>query len=104
MELGTHTAYELTVPRNWTLYVSHGQPVRRLVVFVHGFKGRSVKTWLDFPAAGSRPWWREADLLFVGYKSLRDNITSVANRLPRELPKVLSQPATRSYGSQRCTS
>ncbi len=62
-------------------------------MFVHGFNGRSVKTWLDFPVAGgSRDWWRQADLLFVGYQSLRDNISGVAGRLRRELPRFYPNP------------
>lgn len=89
-----HTPVPLAEPRNWTLYVSHSHvPVKRLVMFVHGFRGRAVSTWLDFPSAGEhRAWWREADLLFVGYGSTRENISGVAHRIRREIPRFFPAP------------
>jgi hypothetical protein len=77
--------YDLEDPDRWVLYVSPSdEPVMGLVVFVHGFGGKTVGTWLDFPvmdlANPENRWWREADLLFVGYESMRDSITAVANR------------------------
>lgn len=46
----SHSFVELDDPERWTFFVSHhDHPVRRLVVFVHGFRGESVGTWLDFP-------------------------------------------------------
>lgn len=94
MSQGTsHTPFDVPTLEGWTLYVAHSEQVNRLVVFVHGFNGRSVKTWLNFPEAGDhREWWRDADLLFIGYKSLRENITGVANRVRRELPLFYPDP------------
>lgn len=89
----THSPYRVTQPEGWVLYVSHRLSVKRLVVFVHGFTGKAVKTWNKFPAAGdAREWWDEADMLFVGYQSLRDDITGVAHRLRRELPRFYPLP------------
>jgi alpha-beta hydrolase superfamily lysophospholipase len=69
------------------LYVSNAQP-ERLVVFVHGFRGRAIDTWQRFPESGqTSEWWRASDMLFVGYDSVRDTITGVAARLRRELPR-----------------
>lgn len=60
-------------------------------MFVHGFRGESVGTWLDFPLIDAgRPenlWWAESDLLFIGYDSIKENIAGVANRIRRNLPR-----------------
>jgi pimeloyl-ACP methyl ester carboxylesterase len=85
----THAVRHLAerYPAGWVLFVSHSTP-HRLVVFVHGFKGRAVTTWLRFPAgAEDRAWWRESDMLYVGYDSTRDSIAGTATRLRRELPR-----------------
>lgn len=89
--------YDLDHPDRWVMYVSpSNEPVIRLVVFVHGFGGKSVKTWLDFPrvdlARADNGWWRESDLLFVGYSSTRDSITAVANRIRSELHRFYPKP------------
>jgi pimeloyl-ACP methyl ester carboxylesterase len=74
----------------------HSGQVRRLVVFIHGFMGKTVTTWLDFPRIdASHPeniWWLESDLLFVGYRSTRDDITGVANRIRQNLDHFYPQP------------
>jgi hypothetical protein len=90
----SHTPNQLHSPPGWTLYVSHhDQSVHRLAVFVHGFNGRAVSSWLDFQEAGAdREWWQETDLLFIGYDSLKENISGVANRIRRELPKFFPLP------------
>jgi pimeloyl-ACP methyl ester carboxylesterase len=78
----------------WTIYVSHSEhPVERLVVFVHGFAGNAVKTWLQFPnIEDDQEWWAASDLLFVGYRSTKDSVTGVAHALRRELPAFYPQP------------
>ncbi|WP_396922931.1 esterase/lipase family protein [Mycolicibacterium sp.] len=89
--------YDLEDPKRWAFFVSpSNETVSRLVVFVHGFGGKTVKTWLDFPeidlARAENDWWRESDLLFVGYSTRRDSITSVANRIRKELPRFYPTP------------
>ncbi|MBE1552269.1 hypothetical protein GGC64_006356 [Mycobacterium sp. OAS707] len=84
-------------PAGWTLYVSRNPSVRRLVVFVHGFNGKPVKTWLNFPD-GSRykGWWQESDLLFFGYNSVREGIGNTANRLRSQIPYFYPTPYRRA--------
>lgn len=74
------------------MYVSHGSG-NRLVVFIHGFGGRATSTWDDFRFSGKfSSWWRDADMLFVGYDSTKDNITAVANRIRRNIPRFYPLP------------
>lgn len=69
------------------------RPPTRLVVFVHGFNGNSLNTWLQFPNfPDNRAWWETADLLFVKYDSLRENIAGVANRIRQMLPAYYPAP------------
>jgi pimeloyl-ACP methyl ester carboxylesterase len=87
----THERRTLAAPSGWVIYLSHDQPTR-LVVFVHGFMGDPIGTWQRFPGgARDRAWWRACDMLFVGYDSVRDNITGVAARLRRWLPQLYPQ-------------
>lgn len=61
---------------------NHTKTVKRLVVFVHGFKGDGLKTWGQFPnPGGHREWWLESDMLFIDYKSTRDGPVGVAHRI-----------------------
>lgn len=92
-----YTPIRLSAPKQWVLYAStYGGHVKRLVVFVHGFMGSAVETWLDFPDVGKTEsptdWWQESDLLFVGYRSTKDDITGVANRIRQNLPRFYPQP------------
>jgi pimeloyl-ACP methyl ester carboxylesterase len=76
-----HSPRTLDEPSGWVIYLSHSQP-ERLVVFVHGFGGKAISSWQQFPlgAVGS-DWWRHSDMLFVGYPSKSDDISGVADRL-----------------------
>lgn len=88
----THSAFTIADPRSWMLHVSHIR-ARRLVVFVHGFRGRATSTWNKFPQSGQvGKWWQESDMLFVGYESMRENISSVADRLNTRLPHFYPTP------------
>lgn len=70
------------------LYVSANPPVR-LVVFVHGFGGKAVKTWQQFPeCTATDEWWNESDLLFVEYKSRRETIKGVADRIRESMDVI----------------
>jgi pimeloyl-ACP methyl ester carboxylesterase len=77
-------------PQRWVLLLSDRVPTR-LIVFVHGFRGGAVSSWQRFPLSTQNGWWRSSDLLFVGYDSTRDNITGVAKRLCRQLPRFYPQ-------------
>lgn len=88
----THSAVHVRNPESWVLYVSNTF-ASRLVVFVHGFGGKSTSTWQGFPDCQKRgTWWRNADMLFIGYKSSRDSITGVSNRIRRNLPFFYPSP------------
>lgn len=93
----SHSLCELDDPDRWAFFVSHSDAtVKRLVVFIHGFRGEAVGTWMDFPMIdGHHPdhaWWAEADLLFIGYDSTREEITGIANRIRKYLPKFYPLP------------
>ena len=65
------------VPGSFRLFYSSAvaPPARRLIVFVHGFGGSAVKTWRAFyEGQDAYQWWRESDLVFFGYRSLRDEV------------------------------
>jgi hypothetical protein len=93
----SHTARWLDDPHQWAFFVSHyeGQ-VKRLIVFVHGFRGESVGTWIDFPFIdATRPenlWWYESDYLFVSYNSTKDTINGVANRIRGHMARFYPAP------------
>ena len=83
----THSERRPTDPKGWVFHVSHAQP-ERLVVFVHGFRGEAVDTWQQFPLSGQhRVWWRTSDMVFVGYRSQKESIKGVADRLREHLPR-----------------
>ena len=68
----THSANHLREPDGWVFFGSHARP-RRLIAFVHGFRGRALSTWGDFPYSGGRSEYiRESDMLFVEYDSTRE--------------------------------
>lgn len=67
---------------------------RRLVIFIHGFRGSATGTWGKFLGDHSAdPWWSEADLLFVGYDSMRESIIGVADRLRSMLDDFYPLPS-----------
>lgn len=83
-----HSPVEVANPggrRDWILYLSATAPVR-LVVFVHGFGGKTVNTWNEFQQSGhAGAWWRESDMLFVGYESLQERPGETAAWIRRRL-------------------
>lgn len=96
----SHFPYRDSGHTGWTLHVSHSNSaVVRLVVFVHGYDGDAVKTWADFPKGPRvRPWWGDADLLFVAYRSMRETIKGTADRLRDSLPRFYPRPLPAAMG------
>lgn len=81
----------------WMLYASRTEPVR-LIVFVHGFGGKTVKAWNEFALSGATSaWWRECDMLFIGYDSLRERPGETAAWLRRRLPDFYPAPPTELF-------
>ena len=81
-------------------YVSHAPP-RRLLIFVHGFGGNAVATWSgmgNFDA--SDHFWREADLVFFDYDSLRESIKGVADRLRKCVDRYYPAPSGDLSGNE----
>ena len=89
MEAVHHSPVDIANPggrRKWVLYLSALEPVR-LIVFVHGFGGKTVRAWHEFDSSGrTGAWWRESDLLFVGYESLKERPGETAAWIRRRLP------------------
>lgn len=88
----THVQFKVVRKlRDWEMFVSRTR-AKRLIVFVHGFRGKTVATWNQFHKSGQiGQWWQESDMLFVGYK-FRESIRSVADALVRELPEFYPIP------------
>jgi pimeloyl-ACP methyl ester carboxylesterase len=59
----------LSEGKNTTAYYSKGNP-NSLVIFVHGFTGTSLETWVDFPSlVQEEPELKYSDAIFYGYDS-----------------------------------
>jgi len=68
------------------------EPARAALVFVHGFTGHPVRTWRSFPEAIERDGddeWHAADVFYLGYDSVAEEIGRTANRLVRFLRRIL---------------
>lgn len=70
------------------------KPNGSALVFVHGFSGSAVDTWLQFPEfLRQRSETSGSDLLFYGYDSLRTQVRPNAVKLVAFLGELLAQPA-----------
>lgn len=84
-----HLPIHLREPERWVFLASRVAPAR-LLIFVHGFRGNALETWGDFQRLGEKiKWFRDADMLFVGYESTRESSLATAARLKRYLPRFL---------------
>lgn len=55
---------------------------RKLIVFVHGFRGKALSTWLSFPDfVDNFDALRNSDLLFYGYASAPQRMQNIAINL-----------------------
>lgn len=69
------------------------RPAERAVVFVHGFGGDAVKTWVDFPSL--LPECAECaghDLYFFDYDSLKQRAVYSASEFAAFLKAILTDP------------
>jgi hypothetical protein len=68
---------------------------REAVVFLHGYSGAPVKTWIAFPEllSGFQPF-EGLDLIFCGYDSVAEHTESCADRFKTILEQLLVRPAS----------
>lgn len=87
-----HAYVEIDHPLAQFALVS-GQRAKRLVVFVHGWKGSANDSWGEFPTRPPRDeWWGEADLLFLEYDSINSRAASAADRIRQHLSAFYPRP------------
>jgi triacylglycerol esterase/lipase EstA (alpha/beta hydrolase family) len=73
-------------------YSLHG--AEDAVVFVHGYSGAAVKTWIEFPdLLTSGGELEDKDFIFWGYDSVHEHTDSCADRLQSLLNALLTSPA-----------
>ena len=80
------------------------QFVDTAVIFVHGFHGDSVKTWLQFQVLvrelqGSFPWWKSCDLYFWSFSSMETRILMGAQDLNGFIKAIYPRPRAGLLGS-----
>lgn len=67
---------------------------RDAIVFVHGYSGAAVKTWIEFPKLlTSGGELKNKDFIFWGYDSVHETTDSCADRFQDLLDALLSRPA-----------
>jgi pimeloyl-ACP methyl ester carboxylesterase len=70
------------------------RPTGKALLFVHGFGGSAVTTWLDFPSLLQQSSsFSGHDLIFYGYDGLRTRARPSADLLIRFLDALFSDPA-----------
>lgn len=77
--------------RRSRILAAHSGPARRLVVLLHGFCGSATRTWRGFEPSNlpKSPWWLFADLVFIEYSSLMQEIALTATRMRHLVAKLL---------------
>jgi pimeloyl-ACP methyl ester carboxylesterase len=82
-------------------YASLKKP-ERLVVFVHGFKGSPSSTWGEFPLLmRTDPELAEADVIFYGYDSTKEQANNNAVRFYELLKSIIENSFDRVAGINR---
>jgi pimeloyl-ACP methyl ester carboxylesterase len=80
-------------------FLSDNPLTRSAVVFVHGFSGSPVYTWVDFPGiAKIQPHaadWQFCDLYFFDYQDITGSIDDSADDLRSFLDEVYPRPTRR---------
>ena len=66
------------------------------IIFVHGFAGDSVETWVDFQGRvdlwNRDDWWEKADLFFFSYPSVKRSTAVSADRLLKWIRRIFPHP------------
>lgn len=64
------------------LYLSNTKKCpKNLIIFIHGFLGKAVETWEEFPdRLTSMSEFNDSDIIFYGYESLKTQTTSAASQ------------------------
>ncbi len=61
-------------------FISKTRSPKNLVIFIHGFMGKSIGTWEQFPTLlTDSELFKDSDIFFYGYQSLRSQATSSAS-------------------------
>lgn len=70
-------------------------PIRKAILFIHGYTGDALKTWTDFPTLlPQNPKFSGHDLYFYDYDGLRAPIGSSASLFRQFLEELFSNTAT----------
>jgi pimeloyl-ACP methyl ester carboxylesterase len=81
--------------------LSKDPDTRTAAVFVHGFSGHPLKTWVDFhgmvDSPGADPWWGHCDLYFFRYPSVEQSTAATAKKLIREVQSIFPNPDPRWF-------
>lgn len=89
--MGTHSPPQIVGPGRRSLAFWADKPNGSVLVFVHGFNGRSVSSWLQFPShLPAQPAWAAADLIFFGYDGRYAPVMASAPILAEFLDEVMS--------------
>lgn len=70
-------------------------PAKRLIVFVHGWRGDAITTWGEFAKPPADEWWDVSDLLFVDYDSTKESVVATADRIRARLKDFYPIPHER---------
>jgi pimeloyl-ACP methyl ester carboxylesterase len=75
-------------------FIASTEPDGSAILFIHGFNGSAIETWMDFekmlPESGG---CRRRDLFFVGYDALRSDLTASAGIFRDFLDRFFEKPA-----------
>jgi pimeloyl-ACP methyl ester carboxylesterase len=79
--------------RKYKSHVSWSKsPARKLVIFVHGFKGDSLSTWEHFPEMINRKEFADCDVIFFGHSGGRRPIVAPVAQLFQLVDETWSKP------------
>lgn len=81
-------------------FIASATPDGSAIVFVHGFNGSAIETWMDFekmlPETGG---CSSCDLFFVGYDGLRSDLTASAGIFREFLDRIFENPSNLLNGA-----